>query len=513
MQETNQRSLISIILSSSLGTLIEWYDFYIFGSLAVIIAQKFFPTGNPTAALLSTLATFAAGFIVRPFGALFFGRLGDIVGRKYTFLVTLSVMGLSTFLIGCIPSFETIGWAAPIMVLFLRLLQGLAVGGEYGGATTYVAEHAPKNARGFWTSWIQVTAPLGLLVTLAVIISVKSLVGDVRFNDWGWRIPFWVSILLVGVSIAIRLRMAESPLFAKIKSQGKTSTNPLKESFGKRENFKMVLIALFGATMGQGTVGYTVLFYPQLFLINICHIESNQVNIWICYALLITGFGNVLTGWLSDYTSRKIIMMMGMALAVLFTKPIYESIFQSASVSAKTEIVEKRTSKETRTLATNKTDSVSTAETIKYYTDGTQFTQKTETILFADASHAPKDYRPKATQVAMLPSSLKWTVIGPLMLLGLFSLMIYGPLAAYLVELFPTRIRYTSLSLPYHIGSGVLGGMVPFVSTLLYEYSKTPDRPEGDPFSGLVYPVSATLVCLIIGTFYLPNKGNEMDNE
>src|SRR5688500_11365540 len=306
-----------IIAASSVGTLIEWYDFYIFGSLSTIISQKFFPSGNPTAALLATLATFAAGFIVRPFGALFFGRIGDIIGRKYTFLLTLVLMGGSTFLIGCVPSYQTIGGWAPFLVLILRLLQGLALGREYGGAATYVAEHSPARKRGYYTSWIQTTATLGLFLSLGVILSIRRLVGVDEFtNGDGWRYPFLLSIVLVIVSIFIRLKMQESPLFAKLKSEGKTSKNPLKESFGRKENFRMVLLALFGATMGQGVIWYTGQFYAQSFILTKCNIEYEQANTIILIAL---AFGTpffVLFGWLSDKIGRRNIMAAGMLLGV-----------------------------------------------------------------------------------------------------------------------------------------------------------------------------------------------------
>ena len=282
---TSNKGLAGVIAASSLGTLIEWYDFYIFGSLAVIISTKFFPAGNATAALLSTLATFAAGFVVRPFGALFFGRLGDIIGRKYTFLVTLVLMGISTFLIGCIPSYEKIGFIAPILVLLLRLLQGLALGGEYGGAATYVAEHSPVARRGFWTSWIQTTATVGLFLSLLVIVTTKGLMSKDDFNDWGWRVPFWISIIMVGISIVIRLKMKESPLFQKAKDEGKTSKNPLKESFGNKLNFKFVLLALFGATMGQGVVWYTGQFYALNFIQTTLWVDITQASNILMIAL------------------------------------------------------------------------------------------------------------------------------------------------------------------------------------------------------------------------------------
>jgi MFS family permease len=332
------KGIWKVIGASSVGTLIEWYDFYIFGSLATVIANQFFPKTNPTAALLSTLATFAAGFIVRPFGALVFGRLGDLIGRKYTFLLTLILMGGSTFAIGLVPSYESIGFAAPIIVLLLRLLQGLALGGEYGGAATYVAEHAPPERRGYFTSWIQTTATLGLFVSLGVILLTRhSLDTDLqksiaKFNDWGWRIPFLVSILLVIVSIYIRLKMKESPLFTKLKSEGRISVNPLKESFVHRGNLKMVLLALFGATMGQGVIWYTGQFYAQSFIENVCKIDFDQSRTIIIWAILFaTPFFVVFGAW-SDKVGRKWIMMAGMLAGILFYRPIYKQFVELSDI-------------------------------------------------------------------------------------------------------------------------------------------------------------------------------------
>ena len=330
MNKTKGTSISSVISASSVGTMIEWYDFYIFGSLAVVISTKFFPADNPVAAFLSTLATFAAGFVVRPFGALFFGRLGDLIGRKYTFMVTLLLMGGATFLIGCVPAYETIGFMAPLLVLILRLLQGLALGGEYGGAATYVAEHAPAGRRGYYTSWIQTTATLGLFVSLSVILftrhslDIDPAVSIAKFNAWGWRIPFLFSIVLVGVSIYIRLKMQESPLFTKLKSEGAISVNPLKESFGHKENLKMVLPALFGATMGQGVVWYTGQFYAQSFIENVCKIDFDQSRTILIWAIL---FGTplfVVFGSWSDKIGRKWIMLTGMLLGIIFYRPIYQ---------------------------------------------------------------------------------------------------------------------------------------------------------------------------------------------
>src|SRR6478735_1288118 len=338
MSEPRNKGLAGIIAASSVGTLIEWYDFYIFGSLATVISTKFFPSGNPTVALLSTLATFAAGFVVRPFGALVFGRLGDRTGRKYTFLLTLVIMGFSTFLIGCIPSYSSIGFAAPLLVLILRLLQGLALGGEYGGAATYVAEHAPRESRGFWTSWIQTTASAGLFISLLVIILSKAAMDESSFNDWGWRIPFWISIIMVAISIIIRMKMQESPLFNKVKAEGTISVNPLKESFGHRLNFKFVLLALFGATMGQGVVWYTGQFYALSFIQNTLHVDISQASKLIMIALLFGTPFFVVFGALSDKIGRKWIMMTGMLIALLTYRHIYSAMFNAGSISNKTLI-------------------------------------------------------------------------------------------------------------------------------------------------------------------------------
>ena len=335
MSENNStKGIGKVIFSSSLGTLIEWYDFYIFGMLAKVIATQFFPEGNDTTALLSTLAIFAAGFLVRPFGALVFGRLGDLIGRKSTFLLTLVLMGGSTFLIGLVPSYKSIGMAAPLLVLLLRLVQGLALGGEYGGAATYVAEHAPAHRRGFFTAWIQTTATLGLFVALGVIMFVKNGMSDASFTaEWGgWRYPFWVSILLVLVSVYIRLKMKESPVFAKLKVENKISTNPLKESFGNKANFKMVLLALFGAVMGQGVIWYTGQFYAQSFLENTVKIEFMQNREIMLWAIGLATPFFLFFGWLSDKVGRKWIMLAGMLLGVIFYRPIFREMLESANV-------------------------------------------------------------------------------------------------------------------------------------------------------------------------------------
>ncbi|MEJ7768137.1 MAG: MFS transporter [Chitinophagaceae bacterium] len=493
MQST--KGIWKVITASSVGTLIEWYDFYIFGSLSTIISQKFFPASNPTAALLSTLATFAAGFIVRPFGALVFGRLGDIIGRKYTFLLTLVLMGGSTFLIGCVPSYATIGGWAPFLVLLLRLLQGLALGGEYGGAATYVAEHAPVNRRGFYTSWIQTTATLGLFLSLIVILSIRRIVGVEEFSSGnGWRYPFLLSIVLVVVSIFIRLKMNESPVFAKLKSEGKTSVNPLKESFGKKENFKMVLMALFGATMGQGVIWYTSQFYAQHFILTKCFVEYEQANTIILIALVFATPFFIVFGSLSDKWGRKNIMITGMLLGVLLYRPIFEQLHQIADPSLKTL-------KETKVLSSENNQPganafILTSSKTNLYTDGSVYTETTH--LQPGETQAPGVGREMR-----LGESGRWKMIGLITLMVLFVTMVYGPVAAFLVELFPTRIRYTSMSLPYHIGNGVFGGLVPFIATLITTL------PGTDYLSGLWYPIIVAGLCMIIGGLYLSNKSNE----
>ncbi|HEX7015643.1 MAG TPA: MFS transporter, partial [Cyclobacteriaceae bacterium] len=337
---SEKKNLWSVITASSVGTLIEWYDFYIFGSLAITISTQFFPSEHPTAAFLSTLAAFAVGFVVRPFGALVFGRLGDMIGRKYTFLLTLIIMGTSTFLIGLVPSYKTIGLAAPFIVVLLRLLQGLALGGEYGGAATYVAEHSPAAKRGFYTGFIQTTASLGFFVSLAVILLVRLNLSEEAFESWGWRLPFLFSVFLVAISIYIRLRMKESPLFARLKASGQVSRNPIRESFGKKENLRFVLIALFGATAGQGVVWYTGQFYALSFIQKTCNIEFVQSYYILAVALLLGTPLFIYFGWLSDKIGRKAIMMAGLLFAVVLYRPIYQRMYDLADTSAKTVLSE-----------------------------------------------------------------------------------------------------------------------------------------------------------------------------
>lgn len=421
------RGIWKVIGASSAGTLIEWYDFYIFGSLATIISTQFFPKGNPTVAFLSTLAVFATGFIVRPFGAVVFGHIGDLVGRKYTFLLTLILMGGSTFAIGLLPTYESWGVAATALLVLLRLIQGLALGGEYGGAATYVAEHAPDGKRGFYTSFIQTTATLGLFVSLGVILLTRHLLGQVDFEDWGWRLPFLLSIFLVLLSYYIRVKMAESPLFAKAKAEGKLSKHPIKESFAHPENRRLVILALFGATMGQGVVWYTGQFYALFFLQKIAQVEFVTANVIIAVALVLGTPFFVFFGSLSDRIGRKPIILSGCVLAALLYYPIYQGMMH-----------------------------------------------------FANPLNAPM-------LVALVLAQV------------LFVTMVYGPIAAFLVELFPTRIRYTSMSLPYHIGNGVFGGLVPFIATALV--AKT-----GNIYAGLMYPIGIALATAVIGGIWIKEK-------
>jgi MHS family proline/betaine transporter-like MFS transporter len=493
---SSRKTLWSVITASSVGTLIEWYDFYIFGSLAVILSEQFFPQTNPTAAFLSTLATFAAGFIVRPFGALVFGRLGDIVGRKYTFLVTLTLMGASTFAIGLVPNYESIGMAAPLIVLVLRLVQGLALGGEYGGAATYVAEHAPAAKRGFYTSFIQTTATLGLFVSIGVILAVREWVGIEAFSTWGWRVPFILSAVLVAISIYIRLRMQESPLFAKIKSEGKLSKNPIKESFTKKENLLLVLLALFGATAGQGVVWYTGQFYALSFIQKTCNIEFVQSYHIIAIALLIGTPLFIYFGWWSDKVGRKYIMMTGLILAVICYRPIYSKMYSLADLSGKTAIKEKQQTDTSYIL--DNTDSIKVVSQVHHYTDGYQLLEATK---FNAA-----DIELGTVEQIVLNDDAKRMMILLVLIQVVFVTMVYGPIAAFLVELFPTRIRYTSMSLPYHIGNGIFGGLTPFIATSLYELSKSETNPSGDVLAGLWYPMGIAVVSFIIGMIFLPKK-------
>ncbi len=505
---TKTNSIFKVIGASSLGTLIEWYDFYIFGSLASIIGAQLFPADSGASALINTLAIFAAGFIVRPFGALVFGRLGDLIGRKYTFLLTLVLMGGSTFLIGLIPSYSSIGYAAPILVLILRLIQGLALGGEYGGAATYVAEHAPKGKRGFFTSWIQTTATLGLFLSLGIIVLAKNIIGAEAFADWGWRIPFLLSILLVGVSIYIRLKMHESPMFTKLKSEGKVSKNPLKESFSKKGNFKMVLLALFGATMGQGVIWYTGQFYAQSFIENTCRVDFNDSRYILLWGIAFaTPFFVVFGSW-SDKVGRKWIMLTGMLLGIIFYRPIYQLFIDKTEIS-NVEVSKIKSTEApviTKIAIHDGVDSlVSTASRFNMV-DGSSFVKLDVDTVYADVNkeigHAQTIYKDKK-----LSTPVFWIFVGLVFFQILLVTMVYGPIAAFLVELFPTKIRYTSMSLPYHVGNGVFGGLVPFIATLIASFA------GATPLSGLWYPIGIAALSFVIGAIYLSNKVDENVND
>jgi len=516
----SKKGIGKIIFTSSLGTLIEWYDFYIFGMLAKTISIQFFPEGNEATALLSTLAIFAAGFLVRPFGAMVFGRLGDMIGRKSTFLLTLVLMGGSTFLIGLVPSYKSIGLLAPLLVLMLRLIQGLALGGEYGGAATYVAEYAPANRRGYYTSWIQTTATLGLFVSLGVIMAVKSNLTDAQFNaEWGgWRYPFWVSIILVVVSIYIRLKMEESPLFSALKKEGKTSKHPLKESFGKKSNFKMVLLALFGAVMGQGVIWYTGQFYAQSFLENTAKLDFMQSREILLWAIALGTPFFLVFGALSDKIGRKWIMIIGMLLGAICYRPIFTSFLHDTEITAFVADVHKPGAP----YELVKVDQIRADTNFKQHMIISQskstWRLPNNLQLIEQRSDTLYDYHKNGTAQLhsdqhpifnglVLPFATKWKFVFLVWLMIVFVTMAYGPIAAFLVELFPTKIRYTSMSLPYHIGNGVFGGLVPFIATLLsVTYTK-------DPLVGLWYPIGIASLCAIIGILFLNNKIDKNVND
>jgi MFS family permease len=458
---STEYSIPKVIFASSVGTMIEWYDFYIFGSLAAVLSLKFYPPGNDTFAYIAYLATFAVGFLVRPFGALFFGQIGDRVGRKYAFLVTLMIMGGATAVIGLLPTYKTAGWFAPIILIFIRVLQGLALGGEYGGAAVYVAEHVPDNKRGFYTSFIQITATLGLFVSLIVILLTQQSMSKDDFSNWGWRIPFLASIILVSISLYIRLKMKESPIFTEIKSAGMTSAQPLKEAFTKWVNLKRVLISLFGATAGQGVIWYTGQFYALFYIQTILKVPTKTANIIVAIALLCAMPFFTVFGALSDRIGRKWLMMAACLLAVVSYFPIYHAMQQAAGnnvVSVKS--------------ARNKvTGAISL------------------TALTTDATGA----QVPAPEAAGVNEPM---MIGLVFLQVILVTMIYGPIAAYLVEAFPAKIRYTSLSLPYHIGNGVFGGLLPLIGLSLC-------ARNGNIYAGLYYPMIVAGITFVVGSLLL----------
>src|SRR5277367_241694 len=458
---TAEYGIWRVIMASSVGTMIEWYDFYIFGSLAAILSLKFYPPGHDTFALIAYLATFAVGFLVRPFGALFFGRIGDVVGRKYAFLVTLTIMGLSTFAIGLMPSFATAGWFSPIILILIRVLQGLALGGEYGGAVVYVAENVPDNKRGFYTSFIQITATLGLFVSLIVILITQNSMSKEDFAAYGWRIPFLISIILVAISLYIRLKMKESPIFAQLKSAGMTSAQPLKDAFTKWPNLKLVLVSLFGATAGQGVVWYTGQFYALFYMQTVLKVDIKTANIVVAIALLLGMPFFTVVGALSDRIGRKKLMMAGCLLGVLTYIPIYQAMQRAAGNNVTTV-------KSTRNKVTGAIGL--TAMT----TDATG--------AFVPAKEAA------APNVPVLVLLIFVQV--------LYVCLIYGPIAAYLIEAFPAKIRYTSLSLPYHIGNGVFGGLLPLIG--LWSVAAS-----GNIYAGLYYPMIVAGITFVVGSLLL----------
>jgi Arabinose efflux permease len=480
-----------VIGASSLGTVIEWYDFYIFGSLTTVISPLFYPPGNDTFAYIMYLATFAVGFLVRPFGALFFGRIGDVVGRKYAFLVTLLIMGGATAVLGFLPTFETIGWAAPIILLLLRVLQGLALGGEYGGAAVYVAEHVPDHQRGFYTSFIQITATLGLFMSLVVILIVQNLMTPEQFAGKaegiaGWRIPFLVSILLVVVSLYIRLKMEESPIFQHVKSSGMTSANPLVEAFTKWKNLKIVLISLFGATAGQGVVWYAGQFFALFYLQTILNVNFTSAQYIVAIALLFAMPFFVFFGALSDRIGRKWIILAGCLLAMLTYIPIYQGMQAAAGSNVVT--------------ATSQKDPVTTAVKL------TPQTLNAEGVLVT-----AEKVLPYTSLGELLSNAAAWKLIGFVFIQVFWVTMVYGPIAAYLVEAFPAKIRYTALSLPYHIGNGVFGGLLPLIGVSLIAQT-------GNIYAGLFYPMAIAGITFVVGAIFLRETHGhkiweEMDNE
>ncbi|WP_313303177.1 MFS transporter [Diaphorobacter sp.] len=528
-----------VIFASSLGTVFEWYDFYLYGSLAAIIAKQFFSGLDAGAAFIFALLAFAAGFLVRPFGAIVFGRLGDMIGRKYTFLVTILIMGLSTFVVGILPTYASIGVAAPIILIALRMLQGLALGGEYGGAATYVAEHAPHGRRGAYTSWIQTTATLGLFLSLLVILGTRTLMGEPAFNDWGWRIPFMVSILLLGISVWIRLSLSESPAFQRMKAEGKTSKAPLAESFGQWKNLKVVILALFGLTAGQAVVWYSGQFYSLFFLTQQLKVDAITANLMIAAALLIGTPFFVIFGTLSDKIGRKPIIMLGCLLAVLTYFPVFKALtnaanpdlaqaqataaitvtadpatcsfqgnpvareidFKSSCDIAKRFLVQNSVSYDNVAGPAGSPAVVKIGERTVAAPTGTvvnhKFDEETVKNIAAFKKELAEDLKLAGYPTKADPAKMnKIMMLVILTYLVILVTMVYGPIAAMLVEMFPTRIRYTSMSLPYHIGNGWFGGLLPTTSFAIV-------ASTGNMYNGLWYPIVIAGMTFIVGTLFI----------
>ncbi|MBI2746411.1 MAG: MHS family MFS transporter [Burkholderiales bacterium] len=524
-----------VIFASSLGTVFEWYDFYLYGSLAAIIAKQFFSGLDAGSAFIFALLAFAAGFIVRPFGAIFFGRLGDMIGRKYTFLVTILIMGLSTFIVGILPNYATIGVAAPVILIALRLLQGLALGGEYGGAATYVAEHSPQGKRGAYTSWIQTTATLGLFLSLMVILGTRTLIGEEKFADWGWRVPFLVSIFLLAISVWIRLSMNESPAFAKMKAEGKTSKAPLSESFGQWKNLKIVILALIGLTAGQAVVWYSGQFYALFFLTQALKVDGAAANIYVAVSLLIGTPFFILFGTLSDKIGRKPIIMAGCLLAVVTYFPVFEALTKAANpdlykAQQSSKVVVTADPKEC-SFQFNPTGTVkftSSCDIAKQVLAGASVSYENavgaagtpasikigDTVITgysakgipADEVKAKDAEFKKAVAEALkahgYPAKADMAKVDKVMVIAILTYlvilvtMVYGPIAAMLVEMFPTRIRYTSMSLPYHIGNGWFGGLLPTTAFAIVAQT-------GNMYNGLWYPIIIAGMTFVIGMLFV----------
>ncbi len=525
-----------VIFASSLGTVFEWYDFYLYGSLAAIIAKQFFAGTDPSTAFIFALLAFAAGFLVRPFGAIVFGRLGDMVGRKYTFLVTILLMGVSTFIVGLLPNYASIGIAAPIILITLRILQGLALGGEYGGAATYVAEHAPDGKRGAFTAWIQTTATLGLFLSLMVILATRTAIGEEAFADWGWRIPFLVSVFLLAISVWIRLSMNESPAFQKMKDEGKVSKAPLSEAFGQWKNLKLVILALVGLTAGQAVVWYTGQFYALFFLTQTLKVDGATANILIAASLLIGTPFFIVFGALSDKIGRKKIIMAGCIIAAVTYFPIFKALthyanpaLEAAQISAPVTVVADPAECQFQFNPTGTKKFTSSCDIAKAKLAAASVNYKNEAapagtpaiikvgdktlesysaagLSKEDAAAKDKAFTDQLKELikeAGYPAKADPSQINkPMVLLLLFILviyvtMVYGPIAAMLVEMFPTRIRYTSMSLPYHIGNGWFGGFLPTTAFAMV-------AATGDVYYGLWYPIVVAAATVVIGLIFLP---------